>query len=128
MTTRAITNNVLIIDESGNPVAVTGGALNVNTTAGVATGGVAYLNSAQVTVGAAAVDLLIAGTYKVVILSAPRTNSVPVFWGITGVTTTTGVDLNPGEKVYLTGVDCPTTLLRAVSTVAGQIVIVMAAT
>lgn len=128
MTDRAITNNVLIIDEAGKPVGVTAGALNVNTTAGVATGGVAYPNSVQKTIGVAEADILAAGTYKVVILSAPKTNSAVVFWGTAGVTLTTGIDLNPGEKVYLTGVDCPTTILRGISSVAAQIVIVLAAT
>lgn len=89
--------------------------------------GVTYAAASQVSVTGTIGDLLVAGSYEVVMFRALSANTQSVWWGPAGVTTTTGMELKPGETVVFDGTSVPVNLIRALSTSGTQIVIVMTA-
>ena len=115
---------VKIADNSGNEVAVTSNALDVNIAgaASIDIGDVQILGYSVVTHGAVNVTdsavQLGSATVKHVDIMANISNTGIVYIGASGVSATTGIGLYPGD-VYSVDID-DTDLLYVISTVSGD--------
>ena len=83
--------------------------------AAVGPGTVTWVNApAAVSITTTAADVLTAGSYRMVAFD--NIGASTVYLGTTGVTSTAYVlRLAPGERVILTGCDCPTNVVRGLT-------------
>lgn len=121
MTDRAITNNVLIVDEAGKPVGVTAGALN---TSGGQSANTTYVTTQVSVTGVAATLIAAVAGRKFLLLQSLSANTQSVWIGAATVTTVTGFELKPGAEKWFSAADVPVHLLQAISTSGTQTIVV----
>lgn len=88
-----------IVDGSGNVIAATANALNVNVTATTAALNPATIYSAQQTVTTSAVALAAQAIVNNLVITALPTNSAAIYLGPSSETTSTGYPLQPGASI-----------------------------